>query len=384
MIEFKNIYYFQSILEIGGIETFFYYLAKKYKDYDLAVVYKYGDERQLNRLRKYIKCIEYLPGMTFKCERAFFNFNTDIIESITAKEYYLVLHGDYKSMIENKQLSKENLPGHPKITKYIGVSQLVCDTWREITGKGAELCYNPFVPDIPEREFIFISPTRLSIEKGGKRIIALSNELDKRKIKYTWYIYSNRTLPGLTSPNVKVLPPKLDIQNEIIKADFLIQLSDNEGYCYSVIEALSNNIPVIVTPVPVFKELKVNDENSITLNFDCSNLEEVIDKIQNKHFNFTYQPPQDNWDKLLAPGENQYQKELNMLCVVAATSAYTLSRLEDKDLGRIPEAGEKWIVSLNRALFLDGNNNFKKNFVSIVEKFPKEKLEEKKEQYNIK
>lgn len=128
MIEFKNIYYFQSILEIGGIETFFYYLAKKYKDYDLAVVYKYGDEKQLNRLKKYIKCIEYLPGMTFKCEHAFFNFNTDIIESITAKEYYLVLHGDYKSMIENKQLSKENLPGHPKITKYIGVSQLVCDT----------------------------------------------------------------------------------------------------------------------------------------------------------------------------------------------------------------------------------------------------------------
>ncbi|MDD7756949.1 MAG: glycosyltransferase [Clostridiales bacterium] len=93
---------------------------------------------------------------------------------------------------------------------------------------------------------------------------------------------------------MKVLSPKLDIQNEIIKADFLIQLSDNEGYCYSVIEALTNNIPVIVTPVPVFKELKINEENSIILNFDCSNLDEVINKIQTKKFNFTYKAPEDN------------------------------------------------------------------------------------------
>ena len=47
------------------------------------------------------------------------------------------------------------------------------------------MCYNPFEPDKVEKEYIFISPTRLSVEKGGKRIIALSNELDKKKIKYT-------------------------------------------------------------------------------------------------------------------------------------------------------------------------------------------------------
>ena len=383
-MKFKNIYYFQSILAIGGIETFFYYLAKKYKNYDLAIIYRYGNNQQLKRLKKYVKCIEYKPGMTFECEHAFFNFNTDIIDSITAKEYYLVLHGDYKSMMEAGQLTKENLPGNSKITKYVGVSQVVCDAWKEITGEDAELCYNPFEPDKVEKEYIFISPTRLSVEKGGKRIIALSNELDKRKIKYTWYIYSNSTLPGLISPNVKVLPPKLNIQDEIVKADFLIQLSDNEGYCYSVIEALANNIPVIVTPVPVFKELKVNEENSIILNFDCSNLDEVINKIQTKKLNFTYKAPKDNWDQLLAPGESQYQKELNMMCVVAATSAYQTYRLEDKNLEKIPEAGEKWITTLERALFLDGHNDFNRNFVSIIEKFPKEDINKKKKQYNIK
>ena len=141
---------------------------------------------------------------------------------------------------------------------------------------------------------------------------------------------------------------------------------------------------MIVTPVPVFKELKINEKNSIILNFDCSNLDEVIDKIQTKKFNFTYEAPEDNWKQLLAPGESQYQKELNMMCVVSATSAYQIHHLEDKNLGKIPEAGDKWITTLERALFLDGQNDFNKNFVSIVEKFPKEETEKKKKQYNIK
>ena len=49
LIETTNLYYFHSILEIGGIETFFYYLAKKYKDWDLTIVYKEGNAKQLER-----------------------------------------------------------------------------------------------------------------------------------------------------------------------------------------------------------------------------------------------------------------------------------------------------------------------------------------------
>ena len=65
--------------------------------------------------------------MKFKCTRAFFNFNTDIIEDVEATDgYYLVLHGDYEDMLNRKQLLRENFPGHRKITKYIGISKQVC------------------------------------------------------------------------------------------------------------------------------------------------------------------------------------------------------------------------------------------------------------------
>jgi len=89
------------------------------------------------------------------------------------------------------------------------------------------------------------------------------------------------------------MKPTLNIMDEIVKADFLVQLSDNEGYCYSVVEALANGIPVIKTPIPVFDEIGLDDTNSITLNFDCSNYKEVIDKIVNTHFNFTYTTKED-------------------------------------------------------------------------------------------
>ena len=55
----KNIFYFYNINSIGGVESMFYYLAKKYKDNDITVYYSYGDEKQIARLRKYIKVLKY-------------------------------------------------------------------------------------------------------------------------------------------------------------------------------------------------------------------------------------------------------------------------------------------------------------------------------------
>ena len=349
----KNIYYFHSILEIGGIETFFYYLAKKYSNYDLVIVYQIGNAKQLERLEQYVHCVQYRPGMHFKCERAFFNFNTDIIESVQAnKDYYLVLHGDYKAMVEQKQLDKKNLPGNGKITKYIGISKQVCDTWKELTGHEAILCYNPFMPDTPKKHYIFVSATRLSVEKGGGRILKLAEAMDKAGLDYEWRVFSNRTINGKLSPNIKILKPTLNIIDEIIKADFLVQLSDNEGYCYSVVEALYNKIPVIKTPIPVFDEIGLDDTNSITLKFDCSNCQEVINKILNTNFDFTYIPKEDKWGELLEPGESQYLKAMNQLFTVKATEAYEKYRLVDKELGFIPKPGYTWKIPYKRYLLL--------------------------------
>ena len=375
-IETTNLYYFHSILEIGGIETFFYYLAKKYKDWDLTIVYREGNAKQLERLREYVCCMQYQPGMKFKCTRAFFNFNTDIIEDVEATDgYYLVLHGDYEDMLKRKQLLRENFPGHKKITNYVGISKQVCAAWERVTGNKAELCYNPFSPDKPHKKLKLISATRLSVEKGGNRMVKLGEALDKLGVDYEWDIYSNRGINQKLSPHMHLKKTKLNIIDDIAQADFLVQLSDNEGYCYSIVEALNLHVPVVVTPIPVFKEIGLNDTNSITLAFDCSNIMDVAKQIASKEFHFDYKPVEDSWDKLLIPGPSKYQQELNSKYLVKATNAYNDMHIKDAELGFKPEPGHEWSISKKRYDFLNSGNPRKTKFVELVKIIPPQEQE---------
>lgn len=358
----KNLYYFSVISKIGGIETFFYQLAKKYKDYDLTIVYRQADPEQLRRLSQYVRCIKF-TGQKFECEKAFFNFNTDIIDNVTAKEYILVVHGDYETMIKQGQLSRA--PDAHKITKYVGVSKRACAGFTAVTGKKCELCYNPFELSEQKKVLNLISATRLSKEKGKNRMVKFAKALDEKGIPYIWTIFTN-DVNAIPNPNIIYMKPRLDITNYIAKADYLVQLSDNEGYCYSVIEALAQSVPVIVTPCPVFDELGLkNGENCYFLDFDMKNI--PIDDIYNKIPKFTYQPFEDRWGELLAPGKSTYQEEKLKTYKVKATSLYETLKCKDAELNRIPKRGEIWEVSYDRLQVLLGDNSRNKKFVELVE-----------------
>lgn len=308
----KNIFYFYKINEIGGIETFFYYLAKKYKDYDIAIYYQKGNPEQIKRLKKYVRVKQY-QGEKIKCDKAFFNFNLDIIDNVEAKEYYQIAHGDYKASGDIPNFSE-------KITNYLGVSQRVCDTYSELINQDVELTYNPIEIDKPKRVLNLISATRLTREKGRKRIIKLAKMLDEAEIPYIWTIFSD-SKDKIDNPNIIYMKPRLDIINHIANSDYLVQLSDNEGYCYSVVEALSVGTPVIVTDVPVFKELGVkNNENGFILDFDLNEVN--IKDIYEKQFKFEYKAKQDNWSKILAKGKSTYQKDLKTMVKVKCIKDY--------------------------------------------------------------
>lgn len=308
----KNIFYFYKINEIGGIETFFYYLAKKYKNYDITIYYQEGSNEQIKRLRKYVRVKQY-QGERIKCDKAFFNFNLDIIDNVEAKEYYQIAHGDYKASGDIPSVSK-------KVTKYLGVSQRVCDTYSELINQDVELTYNPIVIDKPKKVLSLISATRLTKEKGRKRIIKLAEMLDEAEIPYIWTIFTD-SKDKINNPNIAYLKPRLDIINYIANSDYLVQLSDNEGYCYSVVEALSVGTPVIVTDCPVFKEIGVkNNENGFILDFD---LKEVnIKDIYQKRLKFEYKAKEDNWSKILAKGKSTYQKDLKTMVKVKCIKDY--------------------------------------------------------------
>ena len=222
MEEYNNVFYFKKISEIGGTESFLYYLSKKYKKYDIVVFYKIGDLNQILRLKKYVRVIQY-TNQKIKCKKAFFNYNPDIIENVEAEEYIQILHTDYKKQgfIYNK---------HPKITKFIGVSKSVCDSFKEYTGYDCELCYNPIELDKSKKVLKLISTTRLTHEKGKDRMIKFANILDNANVPYLWLIFTN-DVNVINNPNIIYLRPRLDISDFVANSDYLVQLSDEgEGY----------------------------------------------------------------------------------------------------------------------------------------------------------
>ena len=359
---YTNIYYFYCLSDIGGTETFLYELAKKYQDIDLTIVYRFANVNQIKRLQQYVRCVQFIDGMKLKCKRAFFNYGIDIIDSIEAEDYCFVIHADYEDMKKRGQLQK--IPEHLKLNKYIAVSKRAAEGFRAVTGKMPIVSYNPFEVRKPKKVLNLISATRLSREKGKDRMIQFANLLDAEGIKYIWTIFTNDK-NEINNPNIIYMQPRLNILDYIANADYLVQLSDNEGYCYSVVEALCAGVPVIVTPCPVFEELGLVDgKNCYKLPFDMKDVD--VQKIYNNIPKFTYTPLKDSWDKLLIHEPNPWKKIRNNRYKVIAKSIYQEKNISDAELGRVPKPGEPWIVDYDRMIFLTGKNPRHTAFVKVV------------------
>ena len=300
----KNVFYFKDINSVGGVESWFWYLSKLYKN--MVVYYKNADAEQIERLSQNIEVHKYKDGEIIECDNFFCCYNPDIIENVKAKDYFHIIHCDYKQVKFSPILN-------PKFNKYIAVSKLAGESFKEITGIDYELIYNPVVIDIPKIEkyndekLHLISATRLTKEKGLERMQKLAKLLYENGIDYEWEVYTNRKRQ-IIGNNVIYKETKLDITEEIAKADYLVQLSDCEAFCYSVVEALSVGTKVIATDLPVFKELGLNKENSIICNLDMTNIN--IKDIKKNYEKFKYIPPKSEWNKYLDNDKNYNPNEL--------------------------------------------------------------------------
>ena len=332
-----NVFYFRTLNSIGGIEAFFYNLGKKYgKDFDITLYYRDGDPAQVERISQYIRVRRYRDGMTIRCKRAFVCFNVEIIDSIEAEEYIQILHGDYVSLGVYPQT-------HPKITRYISVSETVRDAYQKGRGEDSIVSYNPFVPVKPKKVLRLVSATRLSQDKGLRRMDMLADALDQAEIPYIWTVYTDTPSRATRNPNIVLLPPKQNIIDFIANADYFVQLSDAEGYCYSVVEAMSVGTPVIVTDMRVMPEIGVKDGvNGFVLPMDMSDI--PVNAIYKGLKKFKYAAPEDHWDELLLPIPPNYEDEKNQPVTVRCKRVYL-----DLEKNRMMEYGEEWTVTRVRA-----------------------------------
>lgn len=338
----KNVFFFHTINSIGGVETFLWELARKYSaKYDITVYYLNADPNQLKRLKKFVRCIKF-ERKPIVCEKAFFNYNLEpFIGFVRADTIYEIIHADFK---------RQKLTPHvdERIDHYIAVSKTVADSFLEVTGIKCQVCANPLTLDETRPPLLLCSAQRLTKEKGGQRIEALVKRLDNSNIKYLYHIFTNGK-ERICSPNVIMLPPRLDVRPFIAGCDLFVALSDCEGRSYSVAEKLGyGSGKLLLTPNPSFYEQGCNDGNTIFLEHDLSNMDEVVDRIGelylSKTLPETFEPVavKDGWAKLLAKGKPTY--EGGKVYKVRTTDRFKAGKIVDSSLGYIPEAGVEYYI----------------------------------------
>ena len=167
--------------------------------------------------------------------------------------------------------------------------------------------------------------------------------LDEANIPYLWLIFTDDT-KAINNPNIIYMKPRLDIINYIANADYLVQLSDNEGYCYSVVESLCVGTPVIVTDMPVMKEIGVNKTNGFILDFELNNVD--LNAIYKGLPKFEYKPKEDNYKKLLIKSKSDYEpnKKVKVKCI---------QDYNDIELNKEIRRDEEYIIDLSRAMYLE-------------------------------
>ena len=257
-----------TLYKIGGIETWTYNFCKAmHKYYDILVLASRIDPDQLTRLLPYAEVTSDFRR-TIVCDTAInCRYVLELPNNIEYKKYIQVVHTckmkDYWTIKD-------------KADEIIYVSGVAADTFGDTEGK---VIHNLTDPRDTNKMLILVSATRLSYEKGGQRMIDFARLLEKHNIDYTWFVFTDERLPGAPSGMI-FKQPTLNIAPYIKAADFLVQLSDQEAFGFSIVEAWLLSVPTITTALPVLKELGfVEGMQGFTVPFKVDEVENLEEKL---------------------------------------------------------------------------------------------------------
>lgn len=255
---------------IGGLDTFTLNFAKiMSKHYDITFVVNSCDDSVVKKIGKYIRVIKGHPQMKIVCD-------TLIMLRILDK---LPQNITYRKSIQMCHACRTNNQWHiPQNTDYIvTVSQASKDSFEE-EGKRADVIHN-LIAENDRKALLLVSATRIPAADKGKneqRMMKLAEMLNANDIPFIWLNFSDGKLQNAPKGfyNMGVYS---DIMPFIAKADYLVQLSDCEAWSYAILEALTQNIPVLVCPFASAYEMGIEDGKNgyilpFNMNFDVNKL----------------------------------------------------------------------------------------------------------------
>lgn len=287
-----------GIYPSGGIETWLYNIAKRWgKTHDITIYFDNADDQQLRRLQRLVRCEEYV-GQDIEVDTAIWCYDFLGFHTTKAKRKIHVVHADYGYRYKFNK-GDELIP---KVHEVYAVSRKAADSAEKLFGCKVDVLYNPLGWETPRKPISIISATRLAQEKGLERMVKLDQALSGAGVDYHWEIYtpsySDEKITSRFSNNVTFKKPIMSILEKIKKSDFVVQLSDTESFGYTIVEAMTLGVPLVVTNIAVLPELGINKHNAIIvpLRKYFVNYNNIVKQIIAKS---PYRPPTSDYGKLL-------------------------------------------------------------------------------------
>lgn len=245
----KIILYNNYMSMVGGIETFVYNFCMHLRnDYDITILVERIPDVWVERLRELVN-VETDMGKTYECDTlVMLRIPTAIPENVKYKKVIRRIHSrkfyDIKEIPQDADLN-------------VCVSKSVKD---DFDLKDAVIINNlSYIT--AKKTLLLMSCTRIPAPDKGEnveRMRILCRKLEEAGIPFLWLNFSDNELEDAPQ-NFFNMGSRLDVQNYMQKADYIVQLSSIESFGNTVLEALTLNVPVICTPVSSFFEIGVMD-----------------------------------------------------------------------------------------------------------------------------
>lgn len=339
----KIAFYIPFFNNIGGVESWIYYIGKLYgKNRDITVYYINGDEKQIDRLLPLVK-VKRFYNQEIDCDIAIFAYSVPDkeIQCFKAKkERIQFIHACYSVAYGINSFEK-----NPLIDRYIAVSETAANDFYKISGIIPEVIHNPVYFDKPKKVLRLISATRISEDKGSiwEKMKIFANMLIEKNIPFIWLVFTNNDKIKSTIKGIIFMSPELKITDYIADSDYLVQFSKTEADCLSVKESLCVGTPVLVTNFASAIENGVRDgKNGYIFNMDMSNID--VNKVYNNIPKFEYKVnnSEKEWDDLLGKHcKPKKDKIVEVQCKV--------DHFWDIEYQCNRKRGEKWTVDFDRA-----------------------------------
>ncbi len=328
------------IHEVGGVETWMYNFVKTFKDsYDIIVLYRDAESSkdQIARLSKMVPVV-FVGNQFILCDTLLNMRITDPIPSkIKPKRIIQLCH--LCQMRENYKIQ----PQHDLVVFPSEAARLSFKD--QVDGV---VIQNQTLSEKVKKTLILVTASRFTYEKGEKRMRLLAERLTEAGVPFVWWVFSDKTIKPI--PGVVQMGTSFDIKPYIAAADYLVQLSDRESFCYSLVEALELGTAVICTPLEILPEIGVKDgENGYVIPFSGELSDDLIGKISTKIPRFRYNRKEKNkeiearWREILGDTKPQW-KHLDGMTTIEIMRPYF-----DTVLKRMVQPGEKLTMEPHRA-----------------------------------